>query len=1311
MKISGRFFNFVNTQTDCIMKKLILTAAFLLPALALFSHNAQYIYSQISQKEGLSSTVNCIYKEQDGEVWLGTPSGLYSFNGFALRNYDNQTHGTRKVYQVGMDRQGELWALTEKFLLKRNAGSDNFDKITSSDTLVHRPFYSMLPDDEGVWIGGLGKLFRYSDGQLKYFCTLADDYDIRSMEFINDSTILCCSHNGKALVNINNGKISDAPYGDLTEVSATLIDNKGRLWLAFYNNGIEVFEKDGRKICSYNTENSELSNNIVLCLAQRDSVVLAGTDGGGINIIDIETGKITTLKHISGDRSSFPSHSIKSIHVDKYNNIWAGSIRNGLISISQSDINSYKDTHIGQTNGLSNPTVLCLHQGRISDYIWIGTDGEGLNRFDPVRSRFVHFKNTFKSKIVSIADYSDDELLLSVFSDNLYIFNKGTGEIRPLKISDPLFLYKIRYSGRYIHVYNENDGDLIFFANTLYRYDKKSGKIQPIQGKLNKKANYNIIGRSSEGIWLHRNTNIYLLEEDADHVTLKGTHESGEIRCGHMAPDGIIYLATEEGLCHFNTKTGNFGHIRTTLFSTANSVVCDNNARVWVGTEKGLSAYLINSDSFTLFDESDGVSPNEYLPEPHILSNNGDVYLGGVHGLLRIRKEYQIETTDRPVIKLNEVLVDGEEISISQKGIYKTPRGSKKIAFGVSALEKDLFRQRMYRFALSDKEVYKTSVPILSLRQMPKPGTYKLTVACTKRNGEWTEPFSLMTLKVPYPWYLSWWSITGCVLILLLSYFATIFFIQKRKENELKMAMKEQEHKVYEEKVNMLINVSHELRTPLTLIMAPLKRLLKTKDSEDGDFSTLSRIYRQSRRMQSLLDMVLDLRKMEVEGNKLKRESVNFNSWITDAADDIVNEEKAEAINIIYALDPAVGSANIDKQKCDIVLMNILINAIKHSSIGDTITIGSRLTQEGMIRVSITDQGPGIGPDVDIDKLFTQFYQSKSEKYGSGIGLSYSKILVEMHGGRIGVENNPDKGATFWWEIPVDIDDSSAIIEPRAYLNELLGHSSEASADSASDDGFSTAGMRLMLVDDNKDLLDFLREALSQEFAEVITVTGGNAALRELAGGRLPDIIVSDVNMPDGDGFSLCSEIKANDKYSHIPVALLTARGEEQSQSDSYRLGADGFLAKPFEIETLMQLIKSLLKSKAEIRRRYLDEDSSSTTQYGSNEERFILQLNKIIAEHLSDPDLDQQLICREMGVSRALLYNKMKAITGAGTKEYITKIRIERAQSLMESPSLTIAEISDMTGFASQSYFSTAFKNYTGMTPSHYRQMLHPKS
>ena len=1288
------------------MKRLTLITILLAFCNSTFAAaNKQYVFTQIAQNKGLTATVNCIYKEKDGEVWIGTPSGLYSYNGYTLRNYGAQTYGSRKVYQIGTDSNDGLWVLTEKHVLKRKSGSDNFEIIHSSDTLVQSPFYRMRPDNNGVWIGGMGKLYRYSDKRLEHFCTIADDFEVRHIEMINDSTLLCCSNSGKILVNILTKDITTSAFGERNEVSATLLDNKGRVWIAAYNYGIEVFEKDGTKIRTYNTSDSDLNSNIVLCLAQHGKYVLAGTNGGGINIIDTESEEIHTISHVAGDRSSFPAHSIKSLHVDQYGNTWAGSLRNGLISISQSDIKTYKDTYFGLNNGLSSPTVLCLHQGKTSDYIWIGTDGEGMNRFDPETSRFTHYPSTAKKRIISIADYSENELVVSIFGDNIWIFNKSTGKMAPLPITDPSFLYKLRHSGRGLYIYNENDGDLLFFANSIYRYDKKTGRCPIITDNTNKKSEYGLIGRNSAGVWLHNNANIYLLEDNSNQLIFKGKHENGDIRCGHLGNDNIIYLATDEGLCNFNTATKTFDHINTSVFTDANSVICDKYSRVWAGTEKGLSAYLTESGSFTLFDESDGVGKNEYLPEPHLLASNGDVYLGGVYGMLRIKNGYQIETSDRPTIKLNEFSIDGEEIVITQQGIYRIPRGSRKLSLGVSVLEKDLFRERMYSFALSDKIIYKTSVPMLSLRQLPKPGTYNIKVSCTRRNGEWTEPFHIITMKIPYPWYMTWWFIGFGLLILLSAYLTAVYSINKRKAHKLKIAMQEQEQKVYEEKVNMLINISHELRTPLTLIMAPLKRLLKDMCAEDKHFPTLNRIQRQSRRMKNLLDMVLDLRKLEAGGGKLKREQVDYNQWISEAADDIVNEEKDEGINIIYDFDDAIGQAHIDKQKCDIVLMNILINAIKHSSCGDTITISTRLTEDGTIRTSISDEGPGLSADIDIDKIFDRFYQSNSEKYGSGIGLSYSKILVEMLGGNIGVENNRTKGATFWWDIPTDIEDMPEEIEGRAYLNELLGHSSEASNASAPEDSFNTKGMRLMLIDDNKDLLDFLKEALNQDFADIITMTGGKAALTEIMRGKQPDIIVSDVNMPDGDGFWLCNQLKSNEKLSHIPFVLLTARGEAQSQSESYRLGADGFLAKPFEIETLMELIRGLLKRKAEIRKKYLDNEELAQADYGSDEERFIIQLNQIIAENISNPALDQQLICRELGVSRALLYNKMKAITGAGAKEYITKIRIEKAKVLIETTSNTIAEISDMTGFASQSYFSTAFKNYTGMTPSQYKQ------
>lgn len=552
------------------------------------------------------------------------------------------------------------------------------------------------------------------------------------------------------------------------------------------------------------------------------------------------------------------------------------------------------------------------------------------------------------------------------------------------------------------------------------------------------------------------------------------------------------------------------------------------------------------------------------------------------------------------------------------------------------------------------------------------------------------------------PWYLSWWFLIGIATFLILSAITILIGLSHRKQNELTIALKEQEQRLYEEKVALLINMSHELRTPLTLIMAPLKRMLSSIGPEHPDYNTLNRIYRQSRRMKDLLNMALDLRKMEVGKSAMKMENSNFNEWLTCVTQDMVTEGKAEGITITRELDPALTAVDFDKAKCETIMVNILMNAMKHSSKGDTIIIRSQLTGNGMVHVSTSDQGLGLR-DIDPSQMFTNFYQSNSEQYGSGIGLSYSKILVELHGGSIGAFDNPDRGATFWWEIPAVASAFVSAIPSRAYLNEIMGYG-EMEAVTPEEEYFSTAGMSLMLVDDNQDLLEFLREALSNEFAEILTATGGKKVMAMLAEGHVPDIIVSDINMPEGDGYTLCKTLKNSERYSHIPVVLLTSRGEERSQSDSYRIGAEGYMPKPFEVETLLELLRSIMRRKAEIRKKYLDTNKEDAAGFTAKAEDFILRLNKLIGENISNPDLDQQFICKELGVSRALLYNRMKAVTGAGAKEYITKIRLEKAKSLIESTDLTIADISEMTGFSTQSYFSTAFKGYTGKTPSQYK-------
>ena len=1288
---------------------LLISAVLILQTISVFSKE-QLIYTRISQNEGLSSTINCIYKELHGDIWLGGSNGLYSFNGNILRYCSDPLLNGRRVLKIHSDKVGNFWVLTDRSLLRRRSGEDTFSLLTEQD--IFSPFNSICENEEGIWFGSSSNIYRYrySDDSFKLFTSLQDrnSFDCQHMDMMNDTTIICGSQNGIITVDTKTGEVLNSPFNMNKEVSALLSDSSGNIWIASYNKGIEVFGQTGELIRSYSTSNSKLSNNIILCLTENDSRIWAGTDGGGINIIDYRNDSIQTLTHISGDSSSLPTNSIKSIYTDNSGNIWAGSVRDGLIKISYSGIKSYKDSHIGTSSGLSNPSVLFLFNDNADRYIWIGTDGEGINRFDPSSGKFQHYPSTLNKKVVSIAEYSDDELVLSVYSDRMWVFNKHNGTIRPLEIQDQDINYILKYSGRSINLVNDKDGNLLFVGNFVGRFDKKTGKCIKYakEDKKNVAGNLFVIGQVEDGLMLHDNFSIYIIRNGCSVIETLGKADGFMIRSGHPGCDGTIWLATDIGLCTFTPAESSFSLISTSLFHEASSVVADSKSRIWIGSENSLYAYLADEGTFALFGKSDGAYPNEYLPKPHLLASNGDVYLGGVHGLLRINDDYIIDASDEPQIRLESFSIDDVVMKGEGSDPFRVLPGSKTMDIDISVSEKDILRQKRYCFTLSGNNIrQETSRPTLHLQQIPPAGTHEIYVSCTKRNGEWTEPVKILTFVVPKPWYKTGLFIAGCAIAIILIIVLVIVSMLRQKEQKLRMAMKEKDQQLYEEKLSMLINISHELRTPLTLVMAPLKRLLKEVSRQDDNYDTLLRIYRQAGRMKDLINMVLDLRKMEEGKDHLKIESIDFNRWILETTEDIAHEENSVGIALVFDLDESIGMVEFDKRKCDTVLTNILMNAVKHSKSGDTIIIRTRLTEEGYVRTYISDQGPGLG-DADEKRIFARFYQSNSESYGSGIGLSYSKILIDLHGGNIIAENNPDKGATFWWEIPVKaLQSGMDEIPAKAYFNELIGYNTEKDVENPESEAFITSDMKLMLVDDNIDLLDFLRESLCSEFAEVMTVQSGNKALAEIKAGRFPDLIISDINMPDGDGFRLCKEIKNNDKLSHIPVILLTAREEGQSQGDSYKVGADAFLAKPFEIEILMELIRNLLKKKAQIRKKYLDiNNEASAEKYGSAEEKFIIQLNKVISDNLGNSELDQQLICREMGMSRALLYNKMKAITGTGAKEYITRIRIEKAKSLIESTNHTIAEISEITGFSTQSYFSTAFKGYTGKSPSQYK-------
>ena len=601
-------------------------------------------------------------------------------------------------------------------------------------------------------------------------------------------------------------------------------------------------------------------------------------------------------------------------------------------------------------------------------------------------------------------------------------------------------------------------------------------------------------------------------------------------------------------------------------------------------------------------------------------------------------------------------------------------------------------------------------LPEINLSSLPT-GSYHIKAACSTRNGDWTADYDILTLTVLPPWYKSGWFILSCTLFIFISVILTFILILRNKETKLKWAMKEHEQQVYEEKVRFLINISHELRTPLTLIHAPLKQLMDKLTADNENYPLIQSICKQSERMKNILNTVLNVRKMEVGQSTLHVQSIQLDEWAEQLISDFKPEASVRGITLVYQPEPEIQTLCFDKEKCTTILTNLLINALKYTPDESTISISTRLSEDKTrVRISISDQGPGL-KDVDTNNLFVRFYQGNNSRPGTGIGLSYSKILVKQHGGNIGAYDNKNfgsPGATFWFELPLNTEPGNITLHPQEYLNTLLAPTQETESIPEQQEENKTAPSHtLLIVDDNKDLTDYLATALKDRFKTIWVAADGEEALR-LCRKKRPHIVVSDIQMPRMNGYELCKQIKEDLEISHIPVILLTARNDEESQLYGYKNGADAYITKPFEVSMLYAIVCSQLHNRERMRTRYTDIGPLPPPEEGtfsSADEEFLNRLNQIITEHLDNEQLGIPFICNKIGISRASLYNKLKALTDMGANDYITKIRMERAIWLILHTELSVNDIADKTGFSTARYFSTVFKQHTGCSPTQYRE------
>lgn len=1279
-------------------------------------NNTNYYFKQIAIENGLSqSSINCILCDHKGMLWIGTKSGLNRFDQYELKNYFNEKDNPHSlpgnyIQFIAEDQQKNIWVSTNKGLTLYNPDSNSFNLILKEKALSYLNLPGLL------LIGTENNIYTYDLESKKLQDTIGQQDDKQMQGIIkilplNEHTVLVATkNNGLFAYNYKTGHIEKVPFGNYTTLLDIYRGSDGYIYLSAYNRGLFCYNPNGKLIANYTTRNSQLSNNIVLNILEKDGEIWMGTDGGGINILTPQTQEITCIKHIPGDAGSLPVNSITVLYKDNENNLWAGSVRGGIFGIKETYIKTYKDVAINNTNGLSEKAIISLYEDEDS-ILWIGTDGGGINQYNPFTGQFKHYPSTYGDKIASITSLSYSELLVSLYSKEVFIFDKKTGEYKPFTIVDKETNIEECYSG-YMPLTHKVAKDKIYILSQsalIYNPETKQfSSLKMNEGELDPGA-LNLVYADDSLTYLIKEHYVLegLQQNDSLHI-LFSVDPSETIHSLSYDKKGTFWIGSDQGLSYYNKEEKVLHRIETKLFNNITQLFLDNQGRLWICAQNMLFSYVINENRFVVWSESDGFSPNEILFMYQQSSKTNNIYLAGTNGLVKIDKNISYNDKVQPQIELTDIIFNGSSYMSQLDGKEKKiniPWNYTSLSITINLNEKDVFRKALFRYSIAGLnnqyiESYNHKLELPSLN----PGSYSILVSCNTKSGIWSQPIKIATLLITPPWYKSNWFISSMIFLFFILLSGSVYLIIKKKENKLKWEMKEHEQTVNEEKIRFLVNISHELRTPLTLIYAPLKRLIdRSNETLRPELirEQLNSIYKQARQMKNIINMVLDLNRIKTGEEPLQKLPHQLNEWVRSVSDDFRNECEEKNINLQYQLDDTIEYIWFDEWKCQIILSNLLMNALKFSDPQTEIRV-TTLLMDNVVRISVKDQGIGL-QNIDTNKLFNRFYQGEHNKSGSGIGLSYAKILIEMHGGDIGAYNNTDKGATFYFELPILTETSL----PEEIMNDNNSENIPIPLDISSMD-ISCSNYSLLIVEDKQELRTFLKDSFKDVFKYIYTAEDGIYALDTIKN-KQPDIIVSDVMMPRMDGYELCKSIKSNIEISHIPIILLTAKCDQDSTSAGYKLGADFYLSKPFELDFLLTIIVNLLKSREVIRQKYKETATTTILPQDSTisnaDEFFMTKLNGLIYNNLSNPDLDVKFLMGNMAMSRASLYNKVKALTDMGVNDYINKLRIEKASSLLIHTDLSISEISFEVGFTYQRYFSTIFKQIKGMTPSQFKE------
>lgn len=985
-----------------------------------------YSYTLLSPNDGYPSHVTSIFIDESGSAHLGSTSGLFRIRSSSFTKSSTVAEmpfniPSDHVYQVLRDNTDAFWALTAKGVIgfSPRTGDRPYQRIDKpGDNYVA---YSALAMDDCIYFAGENIIWRsdYATREISVVVEFDTAEPFITTQMIRSrGRILLLGSAGQEIHFLypEKGEVTSSGYEWSKGAVTALLYTQDRLWISKPGEGIECYRPGGILERSYNTSNSGMSNDTVLCLMEKDGEIWAGTEGGGINIIDHKTGAVDVIRSDSDVTSSIPSDFISSMFEDIMGNVWVGCRSGGAFIMADNGISSISAANI---TGDRIGGVLSMFYDVSSETMWGGTRGTGLFTYDEAEDRLVNFPSTSDLGILSIAKAGPDKLALACPQDGIYIFDRKTGECK-LLFSDIGKSDSRIFGETGVSIANDPYGRIIILSDDIQRYSPETGQREyfPLPG-TSLAGDLNAVFGST-GSMFFDSGHLYRWNE-ALPERLELVLSSGNLGTIHSAAfdrSHTIWFAVGEKIASFNILAGTVELLDRSFDSTPQSVMFDTaTSRLWIGTMNSLYSYDTKTGNLLHIDQYMGAMRNEYISSAKFIDSAGYVYMGGLNGIVIVRPDADFTSRIAPVIEVDQILVEGKSMPSFKK--LKIKQSSNNMDVYFIARDPEPLREKIYRFVVdgpSGETSYEMVNPEFHFSSL-NHGHYRISGSCSTRDGGWTDMVPLLDFDVTAYWYLSWWF---CIIVVILTIFVVLFFSHLAEEREKEEY--ELQRKADEERLSFLINVGHEIRTPLTVIMGSLNKVLRDLPAGDArNRRRLAVVMTQEKRIQTLIESVMTVNHFKSRSAWMDVKPVDINTWIRETTQVYQDEAESKEIAIEYDLDPDAGIVFFDPVSCGVVLDNIIQNALSHNTAGEPIRISSKdLQGENFVRVSVTDRGPGIAEN-DPSTLFESYYKVTEEKTGFGVGLSYAKHIIDIHEGRIGAGNNPDgKGACFWFDLPVD---------------------------------------------------------------------------------------------------------------------------------------------------------------------------------------------------------------------------------------------------------------------------------------------------